>query len=94
LVRGQRCPLRHCQRWNKKLAHFAVIVKSWWIFMPPWKLISELSTNEQGGAKTLKRALTVWGRAKLAENLCPFPFNGDLLNETAFSQTRLDGQCL
>jgi hypothetical protein len=28
LVRGQRCPLRHCQRWNKKLAHFAVIVKS------------------------------------------------------------------
>jgi hypothetical protein len=69
--------LRHCQRW-KKLAHFAVIAKSWWIFMPHWKLISELSTNEQGGAKKLKRALTGWGTGKIAENLLSSPFNRDL----------------
>ncbi len=42
--------------------------------------------------KNLKGPLQDGGRAKLAENLCSFPLNRDLLNEAAFSQTHLDGQ--
>jgi hypothetical protein len=44
--------------------------------------------------KNLKGPLQDGGRAKLPENLRSFPFNRDLLNETAFSQTHLDGQYL
>ncbi len=71
LVRGQRLP--KVEQEASALCGYRKVL------IPPWKLISELPSDEQGGAKKLRRALTGWGTGKISwKSPLSSPFNRDL----------------
>ncbi len=84
-------PLRHCQRFDKNLAHFGVILKEIFSYLP-WQLRSELPTNEEAQVN-FKGSSQDGGRAKFSENLRT-PFDKGQSNYTRFNQVRLARQFL